>query len=58
MADYRRAVVEAHLSAVVESDRHALLHYLQGKIDTCPQLNFQAAQAIADENAQSSREAL
>ena len=38
--------------AVVEQDRHALQQYLAGKIDTCPQLDFEAASALEAENVQ------
>ena len=38
VADYRRKTVEARITAVVEQDRHDLLSYLTGSIDTCPQL--------------------
>ncbi len=38
VADYRKKSVEARITAVVEQDRHDLLSYLTGSIDTCPQL--------------------
>lgn len=40
LVEYRKKVVEAKLVAVVEQDRAALQNYLEGKIDSCPQIDL------------------
>lgn len=45
MADYRRKVVTARITAIVETDKSNLKSYLTGQIDSCPQLDFAAASA-------------
>lgn len=39
--EYRKRVVEAKVTAIVEGDKQTLLKYLTGEIDTCPQLDMQ-----------------
>lgn len=51
VAEYRRKAVETRITAVVEQDRHALQQYLNGKIESCPQLDYSTASTIAAENA-------
>lgn len=56
VAEYRRRAVESRITAVVEQDRHALQQYLTGVIESCPQLDLQALQAMSAENAQNAKE--
>jgi hypothetical protein len=56
VAEYRRRAVESKKTAVVEQDRHALQQYLNGLIESCPQLDLQALQAMAAENAQAMKD--
>lgn len=42
-ADYRKKVLEMRVTAVVGQDRQPLKSYLNGTIDTCPQIDHQVA---------------
>lgn len=53
--EYRKEVVKAKLTAIVEQDKADLKNYLQGKIDTCAQLDMKKAVASAQAAAASSK---
>ncbi len=44
IAQYRRNAVLARIAAFFEADRQALINYLSGKEQSCPQIDVQAAQ--------------